>query len=130
MYMLNRKQRYELIKKLITDTNIPNDLKYGDIKKQLLEYLDEMHICWNKNYFDMTDKQYIKIITNDDEKNHIDNLCDFLFCCFYDNVAGIFIITPVGGTFSWCSIFFSYGVITIILRNRCIFLFTPFHTTN
>jgi hypothetical protein len=66
--MLNRKQRYELIKKIITDTNIPNDPKYGDIKKQLLEYLDEMHICWNENYFDMTDRQYIKIITNDDEK--------------------------------------------------------------
>ena len=30
MYMLNRKQRYELIKKLITDTNIPNDSKSLD----------------------------------------------------------------------------------------------------
>ena len=31
-------------------------------RKQLLDYLDEMNICWKENNIDMTDRQYIKII--------------------------------------------------------------------
>ena len=69
MYVLNRKQRYELIKNILTNANIEKDPKFGDIKKQLLDYLDEMFICWNEQYIDVTDRQYIKIIDYE-KKSH------------------------------------------------------------
>lgn len=69
MWMLNRKQRYELIKRIITDTNLENDPKYGNIKKQILDYLEEMHTCWNKHNIDLTDRQYITI-EDTEKKSH------------------------------------------------------------
>ena len=73
MGILNRKTRYEIIKTLIETAN-PGlihslVLEYGfddstidDIekrRKQLLDYLDEMEICWNDHFIDMIDRQYI-----------------------------------------------------------------------
>ncbi len=30
-------------------------------RKQLLDYLEEMHECWNEKYTDITDRQFMKI---------------------------------------------------------------------
>jgi len=77
MYMLNRKTRYEIIRKmivnadpetimrLIAESGFKDDSNSQDIeyhRKALLSYLDEMNKCWNENYVDMTDRQYIKIL--------------------------------------------------------------------
>ncbi len=77
MWMLNRKTRYkiirkliyaaspEIIEKLVSDSNIEYDKENDNAeirRKELLDYLDEMHICWNENNIDMTDRQYIEVI--------------------------------------------------------------------
>ncbi len=77
MWKLNRKQRYEIIKEIISNADpeiikqmiINLDFKDDSIdinieyrRKELLSYLDEMNTCWNENYTDMTDRQYIKVI--------------------------------------------------------------------
>ena len=77
MWMLNRKQRYEIIKEIISNADpeiikqmiISSDIKDDSIdinveyrRKELLSYLDEMNKCWNENYIDMTDRQYIKVL--------------------------------------------------------------------
>jgi hypothetical protein len=77
MWKLNRKQRYEIIKEIISNADpeiikqmiISSDFKDDSIdinieyrRKELLSYLDEMNTCWNENYTDMTDRQYIKVI--------------------------------------------------------------------
>ena len=76
MMLLNRQTRYEIIKRLISMAN-PELIKelassFGFVdesnedieerRKQLLDYLDEMHIYWNDNNIDLIDKQYIEII--------------------------------------------------------------------
>ena len=72
MWMLNRKTRYEIIKEIISNASdeylrgIINSLGFecSDInyrRGELLKYLDEMNTCWNENYTDMIDRQYIKI---------------------------------------------------------------------
>lgn len=83
MWKLNRQTRYTIIKELINIAS-PEVLEelivtYGfkcfqisdDVevrRKELLDYLEEMNKCWNENYIDLTDRQYIKIIEIDD--NH------------------------------------------------------------
>lgn len=86
MWMLNRNNRYEIIKKLIKNASIEqineiivnfgfkcyqnnDDIEYR--RKELLEYLDEMNKCWNKHNFDLTDRQYIKVVdtSNETEEN-------------------------------------------------------------
>ena len=77
--MLNRKTRYEIIREIILKANpetimelinksgFKDDSNNQDIeyrRQELLSYLDEMHKCWNENYTDMTDRQYIKILDN------------------------------------------------------------------
>jgi len=77
MYMLNRKTRYEIIREMIInadaetimrliektgfkDNSNNQDIEYR--RQELLSYLDEMHKCWNDNFLDMTDRQYIKVL--------------------------------------------------------------------
>ena len=76
MWMLNRQTRYEIIRELVSSASPEligklvtsfgfDDESIDDIenrRKQLLEYLDEMQICWNDHNIDMTDKQYIKVV--------------------------------------------------------------------
>ena len=75
--MLNRKTRYEIIREMIInadaetimrliektgfkDNSNNQDIEYR--RQELLSYLDEMHKCWNDNFLDMTDRQYIKVL--------------------------------------------------------------------
>ena len=86
MWMLNRNNRYEIIKKLIKNASIEqineiivnfgfkcyqnnDNIEYH--RKKLLEYLDEMNKCWNKHNIDLTDRQYIKVVdtSNETEEN-------------------------------------------------------------
>ncbi len=83
MWMLNRKTRYkiirkliysaspEIIEKLVSDSNIEYDKENDNAeirRKELLDYLDEMHICWNENNIDMTDRQYIEVINSSNKR--------------------------------------------------------------
>ena len=75
--MLNRKTRYEIIREMIInadaetimrliektefkDNSNNQNIEYR--RQELLSYLDEMHKCWNDNFLDMTDRQYIKVL--------------------------------------------------------------------
>ncbi len=74
MYSLNRKTRYEIIKDLIFNSSNEEINKlvnkyFGDEsinnveirKKELLIYLNEMHLFWNEKNIDVIDRQNIKI---------------------------------------------------------------------
>jgi hypothetical protein len=77
--MLNRKNRYEIIKELINKAspelinelvskvdfkgyNPSDDPEYR--RMEILGYLEEMNNCWNKHNIDMTDRQYIRILND------------------------------------------------------------------
>ena len=86
MYSLNRNNRYEIIRELISkvDSNTIKELiissgfyehvkNYGfdidqnsdDIEHrrlELLSYLNEMEKLWSETYIDMTDRQYIRVL--------------------------------------------------------------------
>ena len=76
MWKMNRKNRYEVIKEIISKAspklidelvsktdfrgyNPSDDPEYR--RRELLAYLEELNNYWNENNIDMTDRQYIKI---------------------------------------------------------------------
>ena len=87
MWILNRKNKYEIMKELIRNASpelidqlVTNSSFIGYQssdnpeyrRKELFEYLDEMYEYWSKYNIDLTDKQYIEIKEDeplDDEKN-------------------------------------------------------------
>ena len=83
MWKMNRQTRYtiirelisianpEIIESLVTGSNLGYNHENDNIeirREQLLDYLDEMHACWNEHNIDVTDRQYIKVM-NDSSKH-------------------------------------------------------------
>ena len=77
MWILNRKIRYEIMKKLINESSperimelvrsygFDHDCTKMDVeyrRSQLIDYLDEMNECWNEHNIDLTDRQFIKVM--------------------------------------------------------------------
>lgn len=89
MWMLNRKNKYEIMKELIRNASpeLINQLVTNSSftgyqtsdnpeyrRKELFEYLDEMYEYWSKYNIDLTDRQYIEVkederLDDDYEKN-------------------------------------------------------------
>lgn len=82
--MLNRNNRYEIIRKLIKEASDEtiNDLvinsgfkgysEEDDIeyrRNELLSYLDEMNEEWKNNHVDLIDRQYITVIKDNKEED-------------------------------------------------------------
>ena len=75
MWMLNMQKRYQMIRQMIINASPEviiklveyygfKNNKFDDVeyrRRELLEYLDEMHKCWNEHNIDLTDRQFIKL---------------------------------------------------------------------
>ena len=83
MWIVNKQTRYEIIRELIKKATpelidqlvrSSNFIGYqaGDDpeyrRTELLEYLDDMNDLWKDRFTDLTDRQYIQII-EDEQKN-------------------------------------------------------------
>ena len=82
--MLNRNNRYEIIRELIKNSSPEtinelvinsgfkgysedDDIEYR--RNELLSYLDEMNEEWNNNHIDLIDRQYITVIKDNKEED-------------------------------------------------------------
>ena len=86
MWQINRKTKYEIIKKIVNDIDpkVLNELicksnfkgyqETDDViyrKSEILKFLDEIYEYWCKNNIDLTDRQYIKVVdTNEKAKTN------------------------------------------------------------